>query len=274
MQRPVKESRGAPLRASGLGTLAVLVLLGVGVTAGYMQWKAPEVHAIVEGRKGEVAAVPNMPEARLVHWLKYSNALIHRRLQEMRFSADKPWLVAFAVAESGSAARGAAEASSAAKASASEDASSRSPQSGSPRSSGSSSASGSSASSLSASPGATGPEIYGIDLGDMPREPGRIEGLTIVVRLPRAQSLGRGQLTGDHAAFVPIVSDSQALPNADQRTRELAVWALQSLGEALERDIPGAHLSIEIGPEKTWGEVVKALSKDAREPPAAPRDGQ
>jgi hypothetical protein len=255
MQKPLQASPGSPLRASGLGTLAVLVLLGVGVTAGYMQWKAPEVRAIVEARKGEVALAPSTSEGRLVHWLKYANAMIHNRLQEMRFSAAKPWLVTYASAATSAESKARAASSPVLTGGESPSSGSQSPSSGSQE-------------AESVGPGARVLEIYGIDLTDMPRELGRIQGLTIVVRLPRARSLGRGELAGNNAPFVPIVPASQPLPDANKRSHELAAWALQSLGQALERDIPGAHLSIEIGPEASWSELLEARSKEAAEPPA------
>lgn len=83
----------------GLWVLAALVVLGVGVTAGYLQWKAPELSAIVAERRGAVAAAPHAPEQRLAKWLVFGDAFVHERLQQMRFSAEHPWLVAFAVGD-------------------------------------------------------------------------------------------------------------------------------------------------------------------------------
>jgi hypothetical protein len=213
----------APFRASGLATLLVLVVLGVGVTAGYMQWKAPEVHAIVESRKKEVAAAPSTVEGRLVYWLKYADALIHNRLQEMRFSAEKPWLVAFA----------------------------RSIE------------------------GAREVEFYGIDLAELPRNLGRIEATSVYVRLPRAQDLGRGELTGDKAAFIPLVAAERDPPDANERARALAEWALEPLARNLERDIPGAHLLVAIGPETSWREIAesRAREKSRSMQPASAEEG-
>lgn len=222
---PSHPSSRAPRRANGLFVLAALVVLGVGVTAGYLQWKAPEVHAIVDGRRNEVAAVPRTPEARLVHWLMYGNALIHNRLQEMRFSADRPWLVAYAV--------------------------------------------------RAATTSSPDVEMYGVDLRDLPREPASLDVMDlmkVVVHLPRARDLGRSELTGDNAPFVPVIAASEKLPDADQRARELAEWALKDLAQALERDIPGAHLSIEVGPEASFAEITRAPNAaPTSQAPASPR---
>jgi hypothetical protein len=221
---------GSAWRASGLFVLAMLVLLGVGVTAGYLQWKAPEVHSIVEARRSEVAAAPSSTEGRLVHWSMYANALIHNRLQEMRFSAREPWLVAYAVSADSSErnlARGAASDTSAV-------------------------------------------EMYGVDLADLSRDPAWIDGSRVVVRLPRARDLGRAELVGDNAPFVPVIPDARPLPDANQRAKELATWALQGLAQALERDIPKAHLEVEIGPETSWAEI--ASTRAARAADAANRE--
>lgn len=86
-------------RARGLFVLAALVILGVGVTAGYLQWKAPELSAIVAERRGAVAAAPRGPLERLEKWLVFGDAFVHERLVQMRYSSEHPWLVAFAVGE-------------------------------------------------------------------------------------------------------------------------------------------------------------------------------
>lgn len=91
-------------RARGLVALAALVVLGVGVTAGYLQWKAPDLLARREAIAREVAASPSSPEGRLATWVLFGgDPQIHNRLQQMRFSEARPWLVTHAV---GSAAAG------------------------------------------------------------------------------------------------------------------------------------------------------------------------
>jgi len=84
-------------RPRGLVVLFALVVLGVGVTAGYMQWKAPEVGEIIAGRKRALAAAPKTPEGRLGQWLVYGAPQMHHRLSMMRYSAEQPWLVTHAV---------------------------------------------------------------------------------------------------------------------------------------------------------------------------------
>lgn len=194
-------------RVNGLVALLVLVVLGVGVTAGYLQWKAPELNRIVAGRKGEVkAAEKRSPEERLAKWIEMGNPLIHNRLLWMRFSAEQPWLVTHAVGVA-------------------------------------------SAGDLS---------IYGIDLTDMPRSLVAIDGLGARLELPRPRLLGRGPLAGGNAAFVPVFAEASAAPDPSRRGRELVEWALEGLSNALGRDIPGAELSIEVGPAASWGEIAAA----------------
>ena len=85
-------------RARGLVTLSALVLLGVGVTAGYLQWRAPDLLARREAIAREVAASPSSPEGRLATWVLFGgDPQIHNRLQQMRFSEARPWLVTHAV---------------------------------------------------------------------------------------------------------------------------------------------------------------------------------
>lgn len=195
-------------RVNGLVVLAVLVVAGVGVTAGYLQWKAPDLTAIVAARRGELTTAPTTPEGRLNAWLVYGNAGMHNRLTQMRLSAEQPWLATHAI-------------------------------------------------------GGTGPlDIFGIDLSEMPRELGQIDGLLVRVRLPLPVRLASAELTGVHAPFVPIYASSAQAPDPVVRAHELVAWALAGVGAALERDIPGARLSIEIGPGTSW---FDAKASGARE---------
>jgi hypothetical protein len=93
-------------------------------------------------------------------------------------------------------------------------------------------------------------EIYGIDLTNLPISVARIEGLTVHVVLPRPGRLGVGPLTGDNAAAVPVFPRVDLAPDPIERARYLVHFALDELANALERDIPGAKLAIDIGPEK------------------------
>ena len=91
-------------------------------------------------------------------------------------------------------------------------------------------------------------EIYGIDLSDLPQTIARIEGSTVHVKLPIPRRLGAGPLTGDNALAVPIAARPDLVPDPIERAKFLVRFALDGLSGALERDIPGAKLSIEIGP--------------------------
>jgi hypothetical protein len=200
--------RESPLRANGLVVMGLLVLVGVGVTAGYLQWKAPEVGEIIAGRKRAIAEAPNTPEGRLALWLVNGAPQIHHRIEMMRFSAAQPWLVTHAVRLEGE-----------------------------------------SPSRLA---------IYGVDLTEVPRDVARIEGLTVRVKLPRPRRLAVGGLSGDNAAAVPIAASEDRAPDGIERARYLLRFAFDGLSQALERDIPGARIEIEVGPEDTWAAVAAA----------------
>jgi hypothetical protein len=101
-------------------------------------------------------------------------------------------------------------------------------------------------------PGAV--DIYGIDLTNLPLTIARVEGTTVRVELPLPRRLGTGALAGDNAAAVPIFPRADLAPDPVQRARFLVDFALGDLARALERDIPGAKLLIEIGPESSFGE--------------------
>jgi len=190
-------------RPNGLVVIGLLVVSGVGVTAGYLQWKAPEVGEIIAGRKREIVAAPKTPEGRLRKWLDYGAAQIHHYMTMMRFSAEQPWLVTHAV--------------------------------------------GTDPSSLA---------IYGIDLAPMPKDFAWIEGLTVHAHFPRPSQLATGPLTGQNAMFVPVAPSEQVAPDGVERARHLVEFAMKDLAKALERDIPGAKLSIEFGPEASWEEIT------------------
>lgn len=202
-QEVVAVDRPRAWRPSGLVVLFLLVASGVGVTAGYMQWKAPEVGQIIAGRKRDLAAAPKTPEGRLGKWLVYGAPQMHHRLSMMRFSAAQPWLVTHAVGED-------------------------------PR-------------NLA---------IHGIDLESMPREIAWVDGATVHVRLPRPRRLSIGPLGGQNAISVPVAASDESAPDEIERARYLIGFALDGLSQALERDIPGVKLSIEIGPEATWAEIA------------------
>jgi len=99
---------------------------------------------------------------------------------------------------------------------------------------------------LLASPEAE-PEIWGVDLSDLHPSATRREGLAVVVSLPPARLLGRGELSGDKALHVPRYSPGSDRPHPDRRAEEVAAWALRPLAEALAKDIPGAELRVQVG---------------------------
>ncbi len=90
------------------------------------------------------------------------------------------------------------------------------------------------------------PEIWGIDCTALTPELARLEGMTVVVELPRPRLLGRGRLAGDEARHVPVYAATQAVPDPSGRLKELALFFLEGLPRALERDIPGACLEIRV----------------------------
>ena len=98
--------------------------------------------------------------------------------------------------------------------------------------------------------------IHGIDFTDLPLTLGRIEGSTVRVRLPLPKELAVGALRGDNAVSVPIAARDDLAPDAILRASFLVHFALDPLAHALERDIPGATLAIEIGPETSWAEIA------------------
>lgn len=193
-------------RARGLLVMAGLVVLGVGVTAGYLAWKAPEVGAIIAGRRRAIAEAPRTPEGRLANWLVFGAPQVHHRLEIMRFSAEQPWLVTHAIRVAGD------------------------------------------------DPDRV--EFHGIDLSSLPRDVARIDGRIVRVKLPRPTLLGTGRLQGINAAAVPVAASESAVPDPIARAQYLVHFALDDLGKALERDIQGASLSIEIGPESSFEAIA------------------
>ena len=94
---PGTDPRPAPRGMNGLVLLLLLVVLGMGVTSAYYQWKAPR---LIAERKALLAAAPTEPEPRLEHWLVVNGALVHQRLQQLRISPRAPWLVTHALTSS------------------------------------------------------------------------------------------------------------------------------------------------------------------------------
>ena len=92
------------------------------------------------------------------------------------------------------------------------------------------------------------PEIWGIDCAALSPELTRVEGARIVVDLPHPRALGRASLTGDMAGRVPIFAPDVPI-DARARLAELALYLLEGIPRALERDIEGASLEIRVAAE-------------------------
>jgi hypothetical protein len=89
-------------------------------------------------------------------------------------------------------------------------------------------------------------ELWGIDCSLLPRELARAEGLTVVVDLPRPAPLVRTDLAGEEARLVPLFSSESEVPDPAGRVADLALFFLEGLPRALERDIPGARLEVRV----------------------------
>lgn len=197
-------------RPRGLVALALLVIAGVGVTAGYLQWKAPDLLERKAATNREIASASQSETSRLATWVRFGNPQIHNRMLLMRLSEHQPSLVTHAIGES-----------------------------------------------------AGEVEIFGIDLRDPPRDLVRIDGPVLRLRVPAPRSQGRGRLSGEQTNYVPVFADPALAPDPAARLEELLRWALKDLAAALERDLPGARLVIEVGPEASWAEVAAAAAASA-----------
>jgi hypothetical protein len=91
------------------------------------------------------------------------------------------------------------------------------------------------------------PEVFGLDVGDLPRDLIAREGMVVVLALPGAGLLGRAELSGDNARHVPAYAGALPPAAADARLSELVRWFLQDLIGALAADIEGAGFEVRIG---------------------------
>jgi len=89
------------------------------------------------------------------------------------------------------------------------------------------------------------PELWGIDCASLPQDLAHLEGLTVVVELPAPRMLARGSLGGEEVQRVPVYAPDVQL-DAAQRLKELALFLLEGLPGALERDVAGAKLVIRV----------------------------
>lgn len=91
------------------------------------------------------------------------------------------------------------------------------------------------------------PEIWGIDLADLPIDVVRLEGLSVVVALPAPERLARDVLVGDRALGVPVFPADGPAPDGRELAERRLERYLGRVGEALEKDIEGARLVVEVG---------------------------
>jgi hypothetical protein len=89
------------------------------------------------------------------------------------------------------------------------------------------------------------PELWGIECAALSKELGVLDGLGVVVELPPPRLLGRAPLQGAQADRVPLFA-RDALPDARARLASLALYLLEGIPKALERDVPGARLEVRV----------------------------
>jgi hypothetical protein len=85
-------SRALPtlIRPRGILVLGILLLLGLGASAGFFRWAAKDVS---EGIIGELSARPSVPAEQLDLWLLYGEPQIQNRLTLLRYSSGLPALL-------------------------------------------------------------------------------------------------------------------------------------------------------------------------------------
>jgi hypothetical protein len=83
-----------PIRANGVAVLAGLVVLGLGITAGYFHFMAPK---LFERMKRERAGLPEGGPGRLERWLEFGEPLICEGLVQLRLSPRQPWIATHTV---------------------------------------------------------------------------------------------------------------------------------------------------------------------------------
>jgi hypothetical protein len=90
------------------------------------------------------------------------------------------------------------------------------------------------------------PELWGIDCGALPRELSHLEDMTVVIELPTPTLLGHGSLADDQFNFIPLYPEGEPTPDQAARLRDLALYLLAGIPDALGNDIEGASLEIRI----------------------------
>ena len=92
------------------------------------------------------------------------------------------------------------------------------------------------------------PEVWGIDASALPLELSRVEGRVVVVELPAPTLLGRAKVPAPDERKLPTYTDRKEVPDPAQRLESLAIWFLEKLPAALEKDIEGARLEVRVLP--------------------------
>lgn len=96
------------------------------------------------------------------------------------------------------------------------------------------------------------PRLWGVDLSDLDPSWVHRDGLAVVVDLPAPHELGHAWLPADKEAGVLRLaagSDSPPEGAAAARARDVALWSLERLDQAVRKDIPGAALQVRVGEE-------------------------
>lgn len=89
------------------------------------------------------------------------------------------------------------------------------------------------------------PELWGIDCEALPMELSRLEGMSVVIDLPRPRLLGRHELVGDMVEHVPLIAPDTGF-DAGARLAEIAIYLLEGMPRALEEDIEGASIQVRV----------------------------
>ena len=97
-------------------------------------------------------------------------------------------------------------------------------------------------------PGAE-PEIWGSDLARFHPEDIQRQGLAIVVRLPAPARLGTGAIGERFEPYVPRVPAGTTPPDAAERVRAIAEFALADIAKALAREekLADARILVQVG---------------------------
>ena len=90
------------------------------------------------------------------------------------------------------------------------------------------------------------PEVWGIDVGKLPKALTHVEGTKMVLTLPKPTLLGRIELRSADENHVPVYTDPTEIEDPDRRLQSLAFWFLEGVPKAMEKDIPGSTFEVRI----------------------------